>query len=232
MKNAAFVLLSAFSVFAMSCQKQEEASGQASAVLAVRLKPSNTTTVFRLATTGTVSARTEGLNLQWTKAQASASLLKFEAEKGGSEIEFKSTVQQTIDLFNASANLGNLSIKPDTYDEVELKAVLSPVNAAPALQMEGTVTTGNGSVPVRFVANETIEVRGEKKNVTITGSTIQSADIPLNFSMVVKGISLAEMENAVQSGGSILISSSSNASLYAKMVKNLRELKEESEFHK
>ena len=231
MKTFNFLLLSILGLTFASCQKQDPEQAQSGTPVAVRLKVSNTATIFRMALDAGVNAKTEAINLQWTAARASANLLKFEAKKSGSEVEYKAKVQQTIDLFNVNASLGTIAIGAATYDEVELKALLSPVGQEPALQMTGTLTSASGSTQVQFTANESIEVKGEKKNVTITGSTLQSADIPLNFSMVVKGMTSAEFENAARTNGVIVISASSNAALYSKMVSNLRSLKEESEFH-
>ena len=231
MKTFNFLLLSILGLTFASCQKQETEQAQSGTAVAVRLKASNTATIFRMALDAGVTAKTEAVNLQWTAAKASASQLKFEAKKSGSEVEFKTKVQQTVDLFNVNASLGNISIQAATYDEVELKALLSPVGQEPALQMIGTLTSASGSTQVMFTANENIEVKGEKKNVTITGSTLQSADIPLNFSMIVKGMTSTEFDNAAQTNGVIVISASSNSALYNKMVSNLRSLKVESEFH-
>lgn len=231
MKTFNFLLLSILGLSITSCQKQDPEQAQNGIPVAVRLKVSNTATIFRMALDAGVTAKTEAVNLQWTAARASASLLKFEAKKSGSEVEFKSKVQQTIDLFNVNASLGSVSIQAATYDEVELKAMLSSIGQEPALQLTGTLTSASGSTQVQFMANEAIEVKGEKKNVTITGSTLQSADIPLNFSMIVKGMTATDFDNAARTNGMIAISASSNPTLYNKMVANLRSLKEESEFH-
>ena len=228
--SSATTLLIAFSI--VSCQKQDLSQDQTASSLAINLKASNPAVVLRMAQGLGNSAKTESVNLVWKTAKASADMLKFEAEKNGAEVEFKSKVQQTVDLFNASSNLGNISIPAGTYDEVELRVNLSPNGAVPALAMTGTLETAAGSTPVSFTANEAIEVKGEKKNVSLNGSSLQNADIPLNFSLVVKGITSAEFDNAIRTNGVIMISASDNASLYSKIVKNLRELKEESEFHR
>lgn len=233
MKIHHFLFFSTLLLVLASCQKQNGEPGHDSSALAVRLKPTNTLATLRIAEIGTnPTAKMEGIGLQWTTAQASATMLKFEAERNGAEVEFKSKLQQTVDLFDARAALGNLSITAGTYDEVELKAILSPVSGVPALELNGTLTTASGSTPVSFIANESIEIKGEKKNVAIDGSAIQNADIPLNFVLVTRGVTASEFDNAVRTGGAIVISSSINKDLYAKLVKNLRELKEESEFHK
>jgi hypothetical protein len=232
MKIAMFLSIAATIATLTSCQKEGAEQEKASAAVAVSIKPANTATTLRIAQADAAGLRTEGISVQWTSAKASATQLKFEAEKGGSEVEFKSNVQQTVDLFNAVANLGNLSIPAGTYDEVELKAVLNPSGNTPALEMTGTVTTGGGTIPVVFTASETIELKGEKKNVTLSGSSLQQADIPLNFALLVRGLTAADFENASQTGGKILVTSASNNGLYAKLLKNLRELKEETEFHK
>lgn len=146
-----------------SCKKQNEAENHS--LLSVSLRAANPATVLHAAasnSTGT-TLKTAGINLLWTTAKASANLLKFEAEKSGAEVEFKSKVQQTVDLFNANASLGNISIPAATYDEVELKANLSPNGSTPSLEMKGSLTTAGGDIPVIFTVNESIELKVKKR---------------------------------------------------------------------
>ena len=117
-------------------------------------------------------------------------MLKFEAKKAGSEIEFESPVQQTVDLFNNNTILGSIPIPEGTYNEVEFKLQLSPTNTNPALNLKGQITNGTNKINIVFQANEAIEIKGEKNNVTITKAMLHKAITALR----VENLSRTSME--------------------------------------
>ena len=214
-----------------SCKKNND--NNAASGVAFHLKTTNTSATFGRTTTGITveSGRITGVNVEWTSGVASADMLKFEAKQAGQEIEFKSSVQRTIDLFDANASLGNISIPPGTYDEIEFKSQLSPAGANPALELKGKLTSGTVVTPVIFRANEIIMLKGEKHNVTVNPRTIHNASTTLNLTRVMKDITATDLDNAVRTSGEILITSTVNSSLYNIIVKNLRHLEDEEEWH-
>ncbi|HEV7620775.1 MAG TPA: hypothetical protein VGO09_03530 [Flavisolibacter sp.] len=224
-------LVIAISIF--SCKKDNSLSGNPSSskpTVNFQLKGTNPSSVVgRFAAQG-LNTKTESNNIQWTAATASISMIKFEAKKAGTEVEIKSNVHQTVDLLNVSAVIGSLSIPAGIYNEVEFRVQLSPDGTNPALEVKGQFTTGTVTSNIIFQADETIEIRGEKANVTINDSTIHKAITSLNLSMISQGISLSSLINATKTNGDIIITSSINADLYKIIVKNLRELGEEEDF--
>ena len=185
--------------------------------------------VGRLATSG-ITSRADGNNIKWNSATASVSMIKFEAKKDGNEVEFKSAVQQTVDLLQISDIISNLSIADGVYDQVEFKVTLNPNGNKPALEIKGQLTNGTAITNVIFLANETIEIKGEKANVTINDSTIHKAITNVDLSTITQGISLSALINAATTNGDILISSSVNQQLYDIIVKNLRNIGDEESF--
>lgn len=227
MRKITTVLFASFLLGAVGCRKETRDGSS----LAFSLKAINPATALPGIAPAGVTGRLQEVNLQWTSATASATLLKFEATTGGSETEFKSTTSQTVDLFKAANLLGNVSIPAGTYSEVEFRANLGVVGGAPALLMNGTLQSGTSSIPVTFQAAENIEVKGEKHNVTISGSTGSSVLIPMDLSRIIAGISSTDFSNAVLTNGTLLITSSVNSNLYQKIVRNIRDLDDECEFH-
>jgi len=175
--------------------------------------------------------RTTAVTIEWTAGTASANLIKFEAKQNSNQIEFKSSVQQTIDLFGSNSSLGNIAVPPGIYDEIEFKAQLSPVGANPALELKGTFTQGSAVMPVTFRANETILLKGEKHNVTVNSGTLHNAVTSMDLRKVMMNITATDLANAVNTNGEILITSGINQQLYDIIVKNLRNLKDEEEWH-
>ena len=102
------VLLGSLSIFA-SCKKNTGSSGFK----------------YKLTTTNrsNIVGRLDAGNITWSSGYAFANLLKFEAKNsGGSEVEFKSSVSQHIDVFASLATaIGSINLPQGTYSEIEFK---------------------------------------------------------------------------------------------------------------
>ncbi|RYY92418.1 MAG: hypothetical protein EOO11_21305 [Chitinophagaceae bacterium] len=207
-------LLTALSVGILlaSCSKsKEDASGAAS--FDYQLKATNPAATL---------ARVQGGALTWTAGTASAQQIKFEAKRGGSEVEYSRSLQQSVDLFAAAPVLGSISLEAGTYDEVEFKAFLAPNGATPALELQGQYVSNGVTTPVLFRANEPVLLKAEKHNVTLSAATGYQAVTPLNLALGTSGISGSAFDNAVRSNGTILITATVNSALYNSIVNNLR----------
>lgn len=209
---------SAFGLISLvSCKKDSTASGTDS-TFSYQLKTINRTSMIgKTETTG----RTAGANIEWTSGSAFANQLKFEAENNNSEVEFKQNAAQQLDLFVASAPLGNITIPAGTYSEVEFKAFLAPNGGMPALELKGTFTSGTATVPVTFTVNSNVELKAEKNNVTVAQGEKYSALNTLDLSQLTRGITEAALNNARLTNGTILISSLTNTNLYTTLLNNL-----------
>ncbi|MFL5788408.1 MAG: hypothetical protein ACJ748_10170, partial [Flavisolibacter sp.] len=218
-----------------SCKKEQSLTNlshpsNSQPSIAFHLKAVNTmSTVNRLSSVSSTQ-KIEGANITWLSGTASVSMIKFEAKKDGSEVEFKSNVNQTVNLFSDSSFIGTLSIPTGKFDEVEFKAQLSPSGNNPSLQLNAQVTNGSNTINIVFIGNENIEIKGERSNVTITDSSIHNAITSLNLSALSNGISASAISNAVVTNGQLLITASVNQDLYKQIVKNLKDLDDEEDF--
>ncbi|HWJ90858.1 MAG TPA: hypothetical protein VNR87_07085 [Flavisolibacter sp.] len=215
-----------------SCEKEASVSNdKGNGAINFQLMAKNTSSpVSKLAIDPSV-ARENGAAIEWKEGTANAIMIKFEAERSGSEVEFRSSVQRTINLFDPAASLGNISLPVGTYDEVEFKAKLSPSAGQPALELKGEFNNGASVIKITFRADEEMEIKGEKKNVNITDSIVHRAVTQLNLALAGRGISAPMLASAVTTTGQIIISQSLNKDLYRIILKNLRELHEEEDFH-
>ena len=163
-------------------------------------------------------------SILWTSGTASATMIKLEAKNSGSEqVEFKSNTAQQIDLFaSVAASLGNVSIPAGTYTEVEFRIEIAQSGSNPALQLNGQFTSGTGVVtPVIFLVNSMIDIKSEQTNVTVTDNSSATALTTLNLALLTSGITQTMMNSATHTGGTMIISSSSNANLYNIISNNL-----------
>ena len=180
---------------------------------------------YKLTTTNRSNAvgRVEAGNITWTSGSAFANQIKFEAKNsGGTEIEYKTSVSQQIDIFSSLAQaLGTITLPAGTYSEIEFKAELAPSGSNAALEMNGTFTSGGITTPVVFTVNSALEVKTERNNVTITDGTSYTALTTFDLSSLTSGITEAMLNAATKTSGKIIISASSNTNLYNIMLTRL-----------
>lgn len=177
---------------------------------------------LKTANPSSITARTTG-TVTWTSGTARATEIKFEAENQTSEVEYKSTAVQEVNLFGSLSTIGNVQIPAGTYKEVEFKIAMLGSGSIPALELKGNY---NGT-PIIFQVNDQFEIESEKANVTITDAGSYTAITTIDLSHLTMGIRDAALQNATRdSNGQILISSTSNADLYSMMFENLKEIKE------
>jgi hypothetical protein len=215
----------------VSCQKDQALSHSSNgSSIVFGLRASNSaTTLNRIATTSAQS-RTDGTTVQWTSAQASVTMIKLEAKSNSGEVEFKSNVKRTIDLFNDTSTLGSISLPTGNFNQVEFKVQLNPDGSKPALELKGQFTNGSTTTNITFRADESIEIKGEKSAINLTDFSIHNAITSLDLSQITQHISASDLSNAVITNGEILINAQVNANLYHIIVKNLRNLEKEEDF--
>ena len=199
-----------------SCKK--ESTAETSASFRYRLQATNPASV--IARTAT-NLRTESVNVTWTAGKAMANELKFEAENSKGEVAFKQKTAQQIDLFASNSTLGSIALPAGSYSEVEFKAVLAPANASPALELSGSFTTNGITRTIQFIVSAPVELKAEKKNVTVAQGAAYSAVNSLDLSQLTNGVSEAALGSATVTNGVIILSASSNTGLYNTLLKNL-----------
>ena len=164
---------------------------------------------------------TAGSSIQWTAGFANPVLVKVEAKRGGSEIEFKSANTGQIDLFAAATTLfGNFTLPAGTYSEVELKLQLKK-GAGPALELSGVyLDSSSAATPVVFRINDFVELKTEAHNVTIDSSAFD-AITTIDLSALTSGVTDPMIRAASLTGGTLVISDASNKAIYQIILDNI-----------
>ena len=215
MKHTKILIAAAISLTLFSCKKNSSSSNSG---VEFQLKTANRTSVVN-------SVMTAG-SIVWTSGYASATEIKLEAKNSNqSQVEYKSQNKQKVDLFTSVASiLGNVTLAPGTYTEVEFKIEMAPSGSDAALELDGSFTNGNTgvTVPVVFRVNSLFEIKGEKNNVVVTDNAGTTALTTLDLSLLTNGITQLALSSATVSGGTLVISSSSNSALYNIIVANLQ----------
>lgn len=158
--------------------------------------------------------------ISWTSAIANIAQFKLEAKKNGKEVEIKTSNLTNVDLFALTPSIITAKIDTGTYKEIELRAVfVKSTTADIPVRLKGTFTTAAGAtVPVEFDFNEDAVFKAQANNVTVTADADITAKLNLHMNLVLSSVAASELDKATRTNGTILISSSTNQTLYAKAL--------------
>lgn len=227
MKQHVFLALTAISSLLFSCKKESTPDSPSSSSVSYQLRTSNSSSVIGR-TDGEASTFRTDATVTWTSGFANVDEIRFEAKSKENEISYKSKTDRRIDLFGNAMPIGDISIPSGEYKEVKYRFGLAPVNGEPALELVGSYQ----GTPIVLRVSNPFEIKGKQKNVSITDNSGYTAITNINLSYLMKDISASALNNATRTNGQILISSTSNTSLYNKLLKNLRDLEDEGEFRR
>jgi hypothetical protein len=202
------------SLFFASCKKDKESVQDS---VTYQITPTGTSsTPGRVNTseyTGS-SGRIEGDLLTWTDGYITTSEIKFEA-KGDNKVEYKSKVTRQIDLFDAIATIGDITVPAGNYEKIEFKTTLVPDGRFAAFELTGVYIKNGIPVPVTLRFDSPIQFKFEKKTPTvIDANTGISALHSIALDLLTSDLSVEMLNNAVTVNNSIVISSNSNAGLF------------------
>lgn len=218
----------AMGMMVTSCNKNSttvtpDSNSTASTNMSYGLKAANTSNGLAK---GTANAM-----LTWTSGFANPTMIKFEAKQKGTEIEYKSTNTSQINLFAPVAtSFGGFTIPAGAYKEIELKLSLDNVGTQPALQLNGTFTNNLTTVPVVLRVDDDFEIKTEVKDVTIDENDDFMALTTLDLASMQSSITLNMLQNATLTNGTIVISRTSNKTLYNLILSSLTGKRHHSEY--
>ncbi|MCO4291863.1 hypothetical protein NF867_03185 [Solitalea sp. MAHUQ-68] len=208
----------------ISCKKEEDKASSFS----YQIKASNTANSLTSSSTKEVNSATKAVNgaptINFTAGSLLVSEVNFNAEKDEPEgqnedntemdFEFKGPIQ--VDLFGASQSFGNVKVIAGAYEDIYVSI------KAKNLALSGTY----GTTPVEILANGEVEFEGQYGKFLVNEDIDYLGLIHMNLGLLTANISTTELDNATKTNGKIVISSTSNQAIYAKMLANLAALAE------
>jgi hypothetical protein len=160
--------------------------------------------------------------LVWTAGTANIGKFRFEAKRNGVSIEIESHNLTNVDIFALTPLVTYVTLDTGIYKEIEIKAFLVSSDTIPPLKLTGTFTNDSTKViPVEFDLTDNATVKVEANNININGTTDYTALLDMQLNRVTKGLTVTDFNNATLTGGKIIISKTSNSSLYYKMKFNI-----------
>ncbi|MES2004799.1 MAG: hypothetical protein V4450_09775 [Bacteroidota bacterium] len=205
MKTTILTLFVALSLLFTSCVKD---AGTGTATVSFQLKAA--------------VSPVNGAAITWTAGTAGVANTKIEAKKNDSSaVEFKSAPNAQVDLFGA-VNIANVAIPTGTFRHVEFWLELQALNSKPVLFLDGTYTAGGVTTPISFEAGSAITIKSSLDSMIISSASGNYTSLTtLGLVTLTQDVTEPDLKAATRTSGKIIISSSSNTPVYAKMMANL-----------
>lgn len=221
MKRISTLMLLFLGVLLFSCEKNNDSSS----VLQVKMQATNKSfSVLKSANLVTPS-------LTWDVCTMNVSQIEFQAQgkqdensQGSYQVSYEWQGSKVINLFNTASVIGDITLDPGIYDQVELEiqATKSQNVTVPVFYLAGNYTNPAGTkIPVEITVNEDFQFGVEQEGKTLTGMYDYSALINLNLVMLMNGILQSELDAATLTSGKMIISATSNGVLYQKIKTNI-----------
>ncbi len=223
----------ALTVGFFACQKDQNSSSTGNSNLGIKLQALNKSFTLPVSTVGTKSASIASSSLAWDTAHMVVSGITYEAKlkslithHDSIEISYKWKGPQEINLLDTTITLGNFTLTPGFYDEIELRvdgskqaAGLKPVFYLHGVYTKADVTT----IPVKVIVNEDVSFKTEKDSVTVTSTdnTDFASVIQIYLDQLMVEILPSALDNATLTDGVLVISADKNRELYRIVVRNL-----------
>lgn len=162
--------------------------------------------------------------LTWTAGTANIGRFTFEAKRNGVSIDIQSHNLTNVNLFSLTPLVTYVTLDTGVYKEIEITAFLesSGNDTVPPLKLSGTfVNDSTKTIPIEFDLGDNSIVKVEANNIDINGTTDYTALLDMQLNRVTKGITAADLNKAKLTNGKIIISKTSNTSLYFKIRGNI-----------
>ncbi|QKJ29040.1 hypothetical protein HQ865_04495 [Mucilaginibacter mali] len=162
-------------------------------------------------------------SVTWTSGTANISGFNFEAKRRGLEVEIRSRSMASIDIFAPVPTMVSSVIDTGLYREIEIRVMLSKTSGSTIpLTLKGTFTTSGGAaVPIELDFNDDATIKAEADNVTVDNTTDITTIVSMHLNKLLDHVSASGLEAATRTSGTIVISSSSNTSIYNKIRDNI-----------
>jgi len=227
----------------IACQKDQNSSSTSESNLGIKLQAVNKSFTLPVAPIGTKSASLATSALAWDTAHMVVSGITYEAKlkslmthHDSIEISYKWKGPQEINLLDTTITLGNFTMTPGFYDEIELRVdgTKQATGLKPVFYLHGVYTKADVTkIPVRVIVNENVSFKTEKDSVTVTAA--DNADfasvIQIYLDQLMTDIQPAALDNATLTNGILVISADKNKELYLVMVRNLIKNHHNRHFH-
>jgi len=207
-----------------ACKKAEVTATATDPQLTFALIPDNPMVAFTTSQGGVaVLAATGKQAFAWSAGTANITRFRLNAKRGGVAAEYSSASLTNVDVFSINSLLSTISIPKGDYTEVKAAVVFSSVVAPPfPLVLQGTFTTASGTgIPVEFDLNDNLEINVNIPNIIADGSKDFTASLAMHLNVLMTGIPPSDLDAAVRTNGTILISKTVNVALYNKIKANM-----------
>jgi hypothetical protein len=232
------IVITVSSTFLASCKKDNTAPAPlppstVNTQLSFGVKADNPFSTFSIIAQGN-STYSSTATVNFTSGTANISGFKLEATKRNLQIEIRSKNLANVDLFSTNTALTGATIDTGTYNQIEVRVELSKSStAALPLVLKGTFTNNSATaMPIELDFNDDAEIKAQAQNVVVSNNASLSTIITMHLNRLLAGVSATQLNSATLTNGTLVISSTSNTSIYAQVKNNLSNCADDGGFDK
>lgn len=216
-----------------ACQKDQNNLSTGDSNLGIKLQALNKSFTLPVSSVGLKSVSVSTSSVAWDTAHMVVSGITYEAKlkslithHDSIEISYKWKGPQEINLLDTTITLGNFTLTPGFYDEIELRVDGSKKAAGlkPVFYLHGVYTkTDATTIPVKVIVNEDVSFKTEKDSVTVTSTdnTDFASVIQIYLDQLMVDVLPTVLDKATLTNGTLVISADKNRELYWIFVRNL-----------
>ncbi|HWZ16055.1 MAG TPA: hypothetical protein VNW95_12525 [Mucilaginibacter sp.] len=170
---------------------------------------------------------TTGANITWQSGYANVASISFEGKNQDNKQSHEDFIESAVyklDLFGTTQLIGKVDLAVGTYRNVDFKIELKQTASGAALFLKGVYASAKGNIPVELSLNEgndNMEIKAIAKDLTVGAKDSYIAYINLHLDKLIVGVKSADLDAATLTGGTIVISSTSNVAIYTKIKATL-----------
>lgn len=210
-----------------SCSKDKSATATAQAEMGFQLTADNqqATVATNAVANGTEVNAIIGTtaSIKWSSVVANVTRFKLEAKRNGKVTEVTTKNVSNLDMLNLNSSPIVAMVDTGHYREIEVSILLTKSSGTDIpLTAKGTfTTTGGAAVPIEFDYNDNAIIKTEVKDVTVDATTGVTSKINLHLNRLLMGIPPTLLDQATRTNGTIIISNTSNANIYNRVIANI-----------
>lgn len=232
LKNGLLVLTIATTLVSCSKNNNPKATSKLSYQFKVANATSSLSSTVHSGSMTNMSLVTTPANITWQSGYATVSSISLDGqnENEGDKDEQENFVEPApfkVDLFSSNTLVGNIDIANGTYQNVNVKLEFKQTATDSALYLKGTYTSALGTATPVILSldgkGEDFEILVKAKNIAVTGNQNVIEFLDLHLDTLMAGITSADLDAAALINGTIVINSSSNVTLYNKILANIND---------
>jgi hypothetical protein len=175
------------------------------------------------ATSNDATARKGSSGIKWNTGTVRATKIRFEGKINNVRYSQEYTTDSVFDVFGPiPLGFSNYHLPSGPWSEAEVTVTVGNSSTTPALMLGGDFANSSTTFPIAFQLDQELALKSNRMKGVYINNNMLPAFKADDFEAATDGITGTMVSTATFSGSSVMISSTSNTSMYNTIVSNLQ----------